>query len=113
MTNFEVTTPVLNRPLDEPSDDRKVKDFNAFRLACKMATGSGKTTVMGMLAAWSILNKIPPQTESRAGNPRKSRIRNHLPSRGRLPPGDPQQSYSGLDLFASSTIDPKLAEAAA
>ena len=25
---------------------------------CKMATGSGKTTVMGMLAAWSILNKL-------------------------------------------------------
>ena len=28
------------------------------RLACKMATGSGKTMVMGMLAAWSILNKV-------------------------------------------------------
>jgi type III restriction enzyme len=28
------------------------------RYACKMATGSGKTTVMGMLAAWSILNKV-------------------------------------------------------
>jgi type III restriction enzyme len=29
-----------------------------MRYACKMATGSGKTTVMGMLAAWSILNKV-------------------------------------------------------
>ena len=28
------------------------------RYACKMATGSGKTTVMGMLCAWSILNKV-------------------------------------------------------
>ena len=29
-----------------------------LRCACKMATGSGKTIVMGMLAAWSILNKV-------------------------------------------------------
>ena len=46
-------------PIDEPSDDRKADGFKAFRrCACKMATGSGKTTVMGMLAAWSILNKV-------------------------------------------------------
>ena len=33
--------------------------LDAFtRYACKMATGSGKTTVMAMLAAWSILNKV-------------------------------------------------------
>lgn len=32
------------------------------RVACKMATGSGKTMVMGMLAAWSILNKIANRT---------------------------------------------------
>src|SRR5439155_3092318 len=28
------------------------------RYASKMATGAGKTTVMGMLCAWSILNKV-------------------------------------------------------
>src|SRR5207249_4522488 len=28
-----------------------------FRLACKMATGSGKTVVMAMLIAWQTLNK--------------------------------------------------------
>ena len=28
-----------------------------FRMACKMATGSGKTTVMGMLIAWHAANK--------------------------------------------------------
>src|SRR5262249_785794 len=33
-----------------------------LRYACKMATGSGKTTVMGMLAAWSILNKVRDRT---------------------------------------------------
>ena len=49
----------IDIPPDEPSDDRKQQGFAGFkRLACKMATGSGKTTVMGMLAAWSILNKV-------------------------------------------------------
>jgi len=48
----------INIPLDEPSEKQKAEGLRAFqRLACKMATGSGKTTVMGMLAAWSILNK--------------------------------------------------------
>lgn len=46
-------------PLDEPSEKQKAEGYRAFlRHACKMATGSGKTTVMGMLAAWSILNKV-------------------------------------------------------
>jgi type III restriction enzyme len=35
------------------------------RYACKMATGSGKTTVMAMLAAWSILNKISSRGDAR------------------------------------------------
>lgn len=49
----------IDVPSDEPSDERKAEGFKAFRrYACKMATGSGKTTVMGMLAAWSILNKV-------------------------------------------------------
>jgi len=35
------------------------------RYSCKMATGSGKTTVMGMLAAWSILNKVNSHGDAR------------------------------------------------
>ena len=35
------------------------------RHACKMATGSGKTTVMGMLCAWSILNKVATRGDAR------------------------------------------------
>jgi type III restriction enzyme len=35
------------------------------RSACKMATGSGKTMVMGMLAAWSILNKAAARNDAR------------------------------------------------
>ena len=56
-------------PLDEPSDKQRAEGVKAFqRYACKMATGSGKTTVMGMLAAWSILNKV-------AGGKDRSRAR--------------------------------------
>ena len=53
-------------PRDEPSDERKAEGFSGFqRYACKMATGSGKTTVMGMLAAWSILNKVNDRSDAR------------------------------------------------
>ena len=53
-------------PRDEPSDDRKSEGFAGFlRYACKMATGAGKTTVMGMLAAWSILNKVNDRSDGR------------------------------------------------
>lgn len=46
-------------PSDEPGAAAKKDGYKAFqRYALKMATGSGKTTVMGMLAAWSILNKV-------------------------------------------------------
>ena len=46
-------------PKDEPGADAKAAGVRAFiRYACKMATGSGKTTVMGMLTAWSILNRL-------------------------------------------------------
>lgn len=53
-------------PKDEPGLDAKAAGFRAFvRYACKMATGSGKTTVMGMLAAWSILNRVATPTDDR------------------------------------------------
>ena len=56
----------LEIPRDEPSDDRKAEGFAGFlRYACKMATGSGKTTVMGMVAAWSILNKVNDRSDGR------------------------------------------------
>jgi type III restriction enzyme len=53
-------------PRDEPGPDGIEKGYSSFlRYACKMATGSGKTVVMGMLAAWSILNKVSARTDSR------------------------------------------------
>jgi type III restriction enzyme len=53
-------------PFDEPSAQQQAEGIKAFlRYACKMATGSGKTTVMGMMAAWSILNKIANRSDGR------------------------------------------------
>jgi type III restriction enzyme len=52
----------IHIPSDEPIDTT-LKAF--IRYGCKMATGSGKTTVMGMLAAWSILNKVNNRSDSR------------------------------------------------
>jgi len=56
----------IDVPRDEPSDEKKAEGVAGFlRYACKMATGTGKTTVMGMLAAWSILNKVHNRTDAR------------------------------------------------
>ncbi len=53
-------------PREGVSADKLAQGFHGFlRYACKMATGSGKTTVMGMLAAWSILNKVNDRTDAR------------------------------------------------
>jgi len=43
-------------PADDPDPQSGQRGF--VRYALKLATGTGKTTVMGMLAAWSILNKV-------------------------------------------------------
>lgn len=50
-------------PRDDPAGDGQAAGFR--RMACKMATGAGKTTVMGMLAAWSILNKVNERNNAR------------------------------------------------
>ena len=56
----------LNIPCEEPGPDKLAQGFRAFvRYACKMATGTGKTTVMGMTAAWSILNKVNDRTSAK------------------------------------------------
>ncbi|MCZ8225714.1 MULTISPECIES: DEAD/DEAH box helicase family protein [unclassified Microcystis] len=52
----------IHIPQDTPIDST-LKAF--IRYACKMATGSGKTTVMGMLAAWSILNKVADPSKAK------------------------------------------------
>jgi type III restriction enzyme len=44
----------IERYLKEKADEAGT---NLLRIACKMATGSGKTVVMSMLIAWQVLNK--------------------------------------------------------
>jgi type III restriction enzyme len=55
----------LRQGIDVPPEE--VPDgVDAFRrYACKMATGAGKTTVMGMLIAWSVLNKVASRGDAR------------------------------------------------
>lgn len=56
----------ISIPTDEPTEQQGAEGIKAFtRYASKMATGSGKTTVMGMLAAWSILNKVNDRSDAR------------------------------------------------
>ena len=56
----------IDVPLDQPGEEARAAGMRAFRrYACKMATGTGKTTVMGMLAAWSILNKVTDRGDRR------------------------------------------------
>ena len=56
----------IDVPIDQPGAEAQAEGMLAFRRhACKMATGTGKTTVMGMLAAWSILNKIADRNNAR------------------------------------------------
>src|SRR5205807_8995598 len=71
-----------------------------FRLACKMATGSGKTVVMAMLVAWHTLNKRRYARDQRfadaflivtPGITIRDRLRVLLPS-------DPHNYYQAMDL---------------
>ena len=52
-------------PLEEipPSLGDAVKPLQ--RIACKMATGSGKSTVMALVIAWSVLNKAANRSDPR------------------------------------------------
>ena len=56
----------IDIPRDEPSPERITEGYPAFRRLCtKMATGTGKSTVAGMIAAWSILNKVADKADAR------------------------------------------------
>ncbi len=76
------------------------------RLACKMATGSGKTVVMSMLIAWQVLNKI--------AHPKSPRFTNNflivapgVTIRDRLRvllPNEQENYYKKLDLVPNSYL---------
>lgn len=71
-----------------------------YRIAFKMATGAGKTTVMGMIIAWQCLNRLANPHDGRftdtflivtPGITIKDRLRVLLP-------GDPESIYRKLNL---------------
>ncbi|MEL6716560.1 MAG: DEAD/DEAH box helicase family protein, partial [Planctomycetota bacterium] len=72
-----------------------------YRMALKMATGSGKTVVMSLIIAWQTLNKAQQPNDGRftdqflvvaPGITIKDRLRV-------LEPTDPDNYYDGLDLL--------------
>jgi type III restriction enzyme len=78
-----------------------------FRIACKMATGSGKTTVMAMIIAWHAVNKARQPNSKRftdaflvicPGITIKDRLRV-------LQPSDPENIYQALDLVPPDLLD--------
>jgi type III restriction enzyme len=78
-----------------------------LRLACKMATGSGKTVVMAMLIAWHVLNKQANSQDSRfsdaflvvtPGITIRDRLRVLLPN-------DPGNYYRQRDLLPSHMME--------
>ena len=78
-----------------------------YRLACKMATGSGKTVVMAMLIAWHVLNKSANKQDRRfsdaflivtPGITIRDRLRVLLPS-------DPQNYYRQMDIVPPDLRD--------
>lgn len=77
-----------------------------FRVASKMATGSGKTVVMAMLIAWQTLNKIANPQDARftdsflvctPGITIRDRLRVLLPS-------DPGNYYRALDIVPADLM---------
>ena len=49
--------------LDQIANHNKEANPELFRLAMKMATGSGKTTVMAMLIAWQTVNAVRKESK--------------------------------------------------
>src|SRR5262249_3794184 len=77
-----------------------------FRLACKMATGSGKTVVMAMLVAWHTLNKRQAPRDGRFADafltvPPAITIRARLRL---LLPSDPHNYSQALDLVPAEHL---------
>ena len=86
----------IDVPPDEPSEEQQSHGAKAFRrYGCKMATGTGKTTVMALLAAWSILNKVNAPGDGRFSDTVLVVCPN-VTIRGRLRELDPEQGEASV-----------------
>jgi type III restriction enzyme len=90
-----------------------IKNANAeanpglYRLACKMATGAGKTTVMAMIIAWQAVNKAR-RPDSKKFSDAFLIVAPGITIRDRLRvlnPGDPSNTYEYFDLVPSDLMD--------
>jgi len=96
-------------PIDEPTDPQSLeKEYGAIRrYCCKMATASGKTVVMAMLIAWSVLNKIFNKQDKRFSDailimcPSLTVKRQNAE---RLIPSSPKNFYERFDLVPRSLL---------
>ena len=88
-------------------EHNEVNNPGLYRVAFKMATGSGKTVVMAMLIAWQVLNKLVDPQNARftdsflivtPGITIKDRLRV-------LYPHDPQNYYQQRDILPLSQMD--------
>lgn len=83
-----------------------------FRMACKMATGSGKTVVMSMMIAWHTLNKLA-NPQSRLFSDAFLVVTPGITIRDRLrvlQPNDPENYYRKLDLVPPDLIPISLSQ---
>jgi type III restriction enzyme len=99
----------LRIPTDQPLDEAsRLKGYRPLRrYGCKMATGSGKTVVMAMVAAWSVLNKAHYPQDRRFSDAVLVVCPN-LTVKERLQvlyPSDPMSYYQAFDLVPRSLLD--------
>ena len=98
----------LEIPLDAPSEEDRAKGYAGLRrYGCKMATGAGKTVVMGMLAAWSVLNKVH-YAQRREFSDAILVVTPNLTVKERdevLKPSRPENIYQALDLVPRSLME--------
>lgn len=92
---------------------KQIEEANAeanpglFRLAMKMATGSGKTTVMGMIIAWHAVNKAR-RARTRSFSDAFLIVAPGITIRDRLRvliPSDPENIYEALNLVPPDLLD--------
>ena len=88
-------------------DANKEANPGLYRLACKMATGSGKTTVMGMIIAWHAVNKAR-RSGSKTFSDAFLIIAPGITIRDRLSvlnPSHPENIYETLSLVPPDLLD--------
>lgn len=96
-------------PVDEPTNAKSLENgYGALKRYCpKMATSTGKTVVMAMLIAWSVLNKLFSKQDRRFSDavlvtcPSLTVKRQNAE---RLTPSNPRNFYEKFDLVPPSLI---------